>query len=256
MSKKRVHLIYKILLSVSLMVMGACLIVACVGIYLSGDRPFSAEAVATAFSGIAIPVYLCLILILGGFLLDGFIPPKQPKLTAAKQHAYTLEKLKGKLDMELCCKEIKQKLTALKKKRSYVYFAVWLITLLSISDFYVYASDPTHFDSVDINGSMIAAAIRFGLSCLIILSGGIFNVYFNGRCDKKEITLVKEAIAAGAVKTEVPAPAVKKPNATNIVRFAILGIGIAIFVYGFITGGTADVLTKAVNICTECVGLG
>ncbi|MBQ8580085.1 MAG: thioredoxin [Oscillospiraceae bacterium] len=26
--------------------------------------------------------------------------------------------------------------------------------------------------------------------------------------------------------------------------------------YGAAAGGTADVLTKAVNICTECVGLG
>ncbi len=29
-----------------------------------------------------------------------------------------------------------------------------------------------------------------------------------------------------------------------------------LILFGFFTGGTADVLTKAVNICTECVGLG
>lgn len=256
MSKKRVHMIYKILLSIALIVMGACLIVACVGIYLSGDRPFSAEAVATAFGSIAIPVYLCLLLILGGFFLDGFAPQKQPKLTAVKQHAYALQKLKAKLDMELCSKEIRQKLTALKSKRQYASFAVWLIMLLSLTDFWDYALDPAHFDSVDINGSMIAAAIPFGLSCLFVLLACIFFYYFNAKCDQKEIKLVKEAIAAGAVKTEVSVPAVKKISAANIVRFTVLGIGIAIFVYGFITGGTADVLTKAVNICTECVGLG
>ena len=41
-----------------------------------------------------------------------------------------------------------------------------------------------------------------------------------------------------------------------MVRYAFLAFGIAIMVYGFLSGGTVDVLTKAVNICTECVGLG
>ena len=39
-------------------------------------------------------------------------------------------------------------------------------------------------------------------------------------------------------------------------RLALLCVGIGILVYGFFAGGTADVMTKAVNICTECVGLG
>ena len=43
---------------------------------------------------------------------------------------------------------------------------------------------------------------------------------------------------------------------TRIVRYSLLGIGITLLVYGFFAGGTRDVLTKAVNICTECVGLG
>ena len=42
----------------------------------------------------------------------------------------------------------------------------------------------------------------------------------------------------------------------NIVRFALLFIGVGILIYGYFAGGTADVLTKAINICTECIGLG
>ncbi|MBQ8627442.1 MAG: thioredoxin [Agathobacter sp.] len=42
----------------------------------------------------------------------------------------------------------------------------------------------------------------------------------------------------------------------RITRCAILAIGVFFLVYGFITGGTADVLAKAINICTECIGLG
>ncbi|MBQ7330725.1 MAG: thioredoxin [Oscillospiraceae bacterium] len=44
--------------------------------------------------------------------------------------------------------------------------------------------------------------------------------------------------------------------AVPILRVALLVIGIGVLMYGFLSGGTADVLTKAINICTECVGLG
>lgn len=39
-------------------------------------------------------------------------------------------------------------------------------------------------------------------------------------------------------------------------RWALLGMGILLSVCGFAAGGAADVLTKAINICTECIGLG
>ena len=42
----------------------------------------------------------------------------------------------------------------------------------------------------------------------------------------------------------------------KITRFIILGVAIVSLVLGAILGGYADVLTKAVNICTECIGLG
>ncbi|MBQ8794562.1 MAG: thioredoxin [Clostridia bacterium] len=51
------------------------------------------------------------------------------------------------------------------------------------------------------------------------------------------------------------------PNTTTnknvkITRLIILGIAVITLVLGAIFGGYADVLTKAVNICTECIGLG
>ncbi|MBQ8324841.1 MAG: thioredoxin [Clostridia bacterium] len=33
-------------------------------------------------------------------------------------------------------------------------------------------------------------------------------------------------------------------------------IAVALIVLGRTSGGAADVLTKAINICTECIGLG
>ena len=140
MIRKRIHLIYSIVLSVMLMVTGICLCVACLGIYLSGE-PFSREAVALAFGPIAVPVYLCIALVIGGVILDAVYPAEARK-----------------------------------------------------------------------------------------------------QASRKKIT-------------PSPTPAMKGHKLLYL-RLALLCVGIGIFVYGFFAGGTADVMTKAVNICTECVGLG
>ena len=42
----------------------------------------------------------------------------------------------------------------------------------------------------------------------------------------------------------------------KITRLVILGVAIVALILGAVFGGYADVLTKAVNICTECIGLG
>lgn len=46
------------------------------------------------------------------------------------------------------------------------------------------------------------------------------------------------------------------PRLVLIVRCATLLIASVFIVYGFASGGAVAVLTKAVNICTECIGLG
>ncbi len=43
---------------------------------------------------------------------------------------------------------------------------------------------------------------------------------------------------------------------TNVIRLVILGVAVIALIFGACFGGYADVLTKAINICTECIGLG
>ena len=40
------------------------------------------------------------------------------------------------------------------------------------------------------------------------------------------------------------------------VRLAVLIVAIVFIILGVMNGGMADVLGKAINICTECIGLG
>ena len=47
-----------------------------------------------------------------------------------------------------------------------------------------------------------------------------------------------------------------KKTLMNSYRIVILFVALFFGVYGLLNGGAADVLTKAINICTECIGLG
>ena len=42
----------------------------------------------------------------------------------------------------------------------------------------------------------------------------------------------------------------------NKLRWGVLAAALVLTVLGFVTGGFQDVLTKAVNLCSECIGLG
>lgn len=254
MTKNRIHQIYGILLSVALIAGGICLITACVGIYLSGDRPFTPEAVAAAFSGIAIPVYLCLALILGGFILDGFFPSEKKKQPAEKQYSAILNRLRSKVDLQNCDPEARKQLGKLENTRKlHKGIAFGLLALGSII-FLLYSTNNANFDRQDITGSMIKAMYLF-IPCLAVpFAYGVFAAYHRNASMQKEIALLKQ------VSTTKAEAAKKQPDSCPKlfygVRWALLGIAIGILVFGFLTGGTNDVLTKAINICTECVGLG
>ena len=254
MTKKRIHWLYGILLSAMLVIVGICLCVACVGIYLSGEQPFSREAVAAAFGSIAVPVYLCLALAVGGFLLNGFAP-LEAKRSPDKQYRLLLTQQQQKLDLEQCSGALKNAIIQQRKtRRLHNGIALGLLAAGS-AIFLSYACNPANFHQSEINGSMIQAMVLF-LPCLgIPFVYAVIAGYIRNRSYQKEIALIKQALAEGARKTE-PDVSQSKGHWSLYLRLALLCVAIGILVYGFFAGGTADVMTKAVNICTECVGLG
>lgn len=46
------------------------------------------------------------------------------------------------------------------------------------------------------------------------------------------------------------------PRAVNAARCGVLIVSAVLIVLGIVNGGLYDVFVKAVNICTECIGLG
>ncbi len=253
MTTKTIRTVYGIVLSVSAVIAGICLMVACYGIYTSGDRPFSPAAVAAAFSQIAIPVYICLALVIGGFILDIFLPSGKEKRKVQKQYPLILASLHKKADLSICEEKLHNAIIAEQKKRKIQLFISLGILVVCSAVFLVYALNGNHFHQSEINASMVSA-MWWLLPCLAIPFGyAVFAAYYSSKSIRREIELVKLVPKAVGAK---PAPAPEKKSLLPYLRWGLLAVGIVILVYGYFAGGTADVLTKAINICTECVGLG
>jgi len=76
---------FGIIHSISILLAGLCLMLACAGIYFSGEG-YSRDAVAAAFSSVSLPVFLCLILTGVSFPLKWRYPlPGESPRPAGKQ---------------------------------------------------------------------------------------------------------------------------------------------------------------------------
>ncbi len=257
MSNEKTRLIrlsYGIAVSVMTVVSGLLLMAACLTVYRSGgEQIYTPEKVANAFSPIALPVYITLALIAGSFLLELLLPVEKKRVPMQKQYALMLRNAYSRVDMGLCNPELKLRLKKeQQKRRLHLILSAGLLAAGSVV-FLIYALNGSHFDDHNINGSIISA-MWWLLPCMAIPFGYcVFAAYYCRKSMQQELDLVKLAPKATS-KKEAPAP--KADRKMLYIRIAVLGLALGILVGGFVKGGTADVLAKAVAICTECVGLG
>lgn len=259
--RKRIHLIYGSLTGIVTVIAGICFITSCVGIYTSGDQPYSREAVAAAFSPIAAPVYLCLALVIGGFLLNLLLPLESEKIKAGRSDAFMLKRLHARTDLSRCDETLRTDVAKEQKRRRLQLMISAALLVTGSVIFLVYALNFEHFHPTEVNSSMISA-MKLLIPCLAIpFAYIVFTTYDNMRSVRREFDLVKQAYADGAKKAN-SSTTFTESNKTFCekrlfaVRFAVLVIGVGLMILGIATGGMADVLAKAINICTECIGLG
>ena len=252
-SAGKLRRIYGIATSVILVLTGILLMVQCCRIYDSGEGTFSREIVAAHFSPIAIPVFLCLGMVVIGFVLDCFLPQTKAKKSTDKNLDLILEKLHAKTDLEACEESIRVAVAreqASRKRHKTVSIALLLSCTVS---FLAFALNGNNFHQREITESLVRAMYLL-IPCTVIPFGyAVFAAYKTKASILREIELLR---SVGGNRAPVSVESKNCDKITTVVRWAVLAVALAIFVYGYMAGGTADVLTKAINICTECVGLG
>lgn len=264
-TKKTIHLIYEIAVGAVIVVAAVCIMAACVGIYRSGDSPYTRESVAESFSAVAIPVYLCIVLIIGGFILDLICPAEKRRTLPEKNYALILRKLREKTDLSKSDEVLRNAICT--QRYTVILHKTASIVLLAVGSivFLIYALDSGNFHQTDINSSVIKAVALMGACLIVPFTYAVFTSFYTKKSMKKEIELLKQArkCESTAVITDAETEALQKYRREEnkevvllVARCVVFAAAVAVLIYGFATGGAADVLTKAVNICTECIGLG
>lgn len=258
MTKKHsinLHKIYTILLSISIIATGICLIYGCLTIYFTGERSYSREIVAETFKIISIPVYTSIVLTIASFFWEFISPSVADKSKATKDYANIIKKLAAKKDLTSTDNSLVQSILSERKKRKTHAVIRLCVILLSCLCFLVYALNSNNFHQSEINESVVKAMWVL-IPCLIAaFSYSVFTVFFCINSLERELDLIKKLPVLDSTPEAAESDIVSNRSLNNMRVFIIL-IAIVVIVYGYLTGGTADVLTKAINICTECIGLG
>ena len=260
-TRKLIHRIYNIAVSIVIGIVGIRFILACYGIYTAGKAAggqiYSRSAVYEAFRPMAISVYICLALVVLGFILHIALPVEEKKVAPEKNRTLILERLRAKTDMDLIDPDLYRTIARLKMGR-------WLHTLISFvllavfsAIFLVYACSPQRWPEVSQVTGTVVHTVFVMLLCLVIPVGyAIFASYYCRNSLDKEIQLMKEASKQASVQPRQTPPAPAKGNYLVFVRYGILVLAVACMIYGYLNDGIVDVIAKAAAICTECVGLG
>lgn len=246
-------LILKILLSISIIAAGLSLIYGCLLIYYSGDAGYSANEVKEVFIKIQLPLYICLGLLVLSIISQLFFPASDEKLKNNISVQTKLMLLSSKKDFEKADeKVINAYKKEEKKKKAVNIFSAFAVGVLSFI-FLSYAVNPENYDSQLINESVISA-IKVLLPCLLgMFSVLLFAKLLNDKLSKNQIELIKKLPS----KAKADVPFCKDTKGLNlIIRYSVLILAVVLIILGLASGGVYDVITKAVNICTECIGLG
>lgn len=221
--------------------------VKCLNIYSGGNGIYSRDAVASAVSDISPLLYLCGIIIIGGFIVSFFAPADKKKFLRVDSYVlmsyksrYALNDIKAKREEKLRC--------ILKTLFSVLSFGILIFPL-------IYLLEKDNFTVENLNSDIISAVIAVSVPTAVVFALFLICVYLCNASIKREINIYKNAVAANeAMKIENSER--RKSNLLVYVRIGLISIAVVLIVLGIFNDGIGDVYGKAVRICTECIGLG
>ena len=273
-AQKRLHLIYEIALSVFSCVLAILCIMICYNIYKSKpSNQFTREVVYEGFMKIAVLVFIFIAMVVGGVIINIIYPKEKKKLKGTTKERATLYNLSKKLkavDVSVADKVEIQRI---------IRFSMICISVILLVGASVVAPikviNGYDIDAHNINGQIIKGCFTiltyFSVPLLYLIATALVCKY----SVRKELGLIKEAFKNQADAQDKPeGPFTKLTNDLNefakaaaqpkkwhkifslCVSCTIGIVAVAFIIIGITNGDVAGVLTKAVNICTECIGMG
>ena len=271
---QNIRRIYGICLSALTVVVAALFIVQIWLLFRATEEsPYSVETVSKRFSQIAIPFYLWMLGVVGAGVLSYVFPRVKEGPKPMIDPQVTLKRLKGRLPENAGgMVELKRENTARKVVWGVcaaLAVAVTVIAVVFLLDEDYVAMFNTEFFKTHVEAEKLLLLLPLVVLSLCACAGALI---YQSHSIKKELALVKKEIAESAKRGEKLVKAEEKKSIWDKIKekFAFLGkeksifvlrvlvavVGLGLVVGGLCFDGAAEVLTKAINICTQCIGLG
>lgn len=265
-TQKTIRFWYGIFLSVFTLVVGILFLASVSDIYFSakaGEQIFTREILNERLLPAIILFCIWIAAVIAGFVLSVVFPfnEKQKRKQSPEK---TFARLKKRLPQGEG--EDFQRNLAHVAKAEKIRIVAWCVCgFLCVAAgvvTLVYVFDPAHFATTQFNADMLNMA-KWVLPCVAVsFVACIVAAVAERMSAARALPYLKSAIAAGGKPQtkaqETRALAVQKQEEHILlgVRIAVAVLGVAMLIWGICNGGANDVLTKAINICTECIGLG
>ena len=251
MNKRKIDKMLLIIISILTILMGFIFILQIARIYYGNNKTYSREICGKFLIEMLPIIILWVISVIVNFIYFNIKKCNNKEFAKISFAA----KLKN---IEAICPYVEEEYNDInkeKKKRKIAMIINIIVVCLCAMMSLGYLLNVKHFDS---NGDLTKQAIdmSFHLTPWVIIgfSSMIVTTIYEEISSKKSIELLKNVIKNNGRKEVIKN---NNNNLTiNIIRGIILCLAVVLIVVGINDGTAADVLQKAINICTECIGLG
>ena len=255
-------LIYKIVLSVFTAVVGALFIMQVWRIFKAGGKGgYTVPVISARFAEISVPVYLWMVTVLVGGILSYIYPQNEGKPKVYVETKVQLQRLYGRVQGA-------EKLPTVKRHKKFrltlqivcgvlciVSAAMVLWTLLSAT------YQPKLSGAFFTNHNAVADRLIFMLPW--VLGTGV-NAYLvcalSEKSRQQEVELLKAELVKQIKEGNVAQQSKEKEKSSDKLvlglRVGFAVVAVILVIVGIFNGGMADVFKKAINICTQCIGMG
>ncbi len=261
---ERTRLIYSIIVGVFVVALGIAFICVAADIYYSGRGTgvvYTRDIAASRLTALSIPFVILIGLIVCGAIFPLYEtrakrdPEDGIKLLLAKKptggEGEQYEAANARYVM-------------LSKIKLIIWCCALLVTLGCVIAELVYLLNTSHFKSDDITAEIFALVKNVlpwvAVSFAVLVAAAVVN----GVLARKQLIELKTLIKTGNGRPQgVPQSKFAKIKAalgSDLALWAVRGVvlvaAVTFIIIGALNGGAHDVLVKAINICTECIGLG
>ena len=273
-TSQSVRIVYGVYLTVWTIAVAVLFMIEIWALFRATDvHPYSVETVSAHFAEIAAPFWVWIAMVIGGGLLAWAFPDEVEKPKAFVSVGKTLTRLKGRLPENEGGMVAVNRESALRKIVWIVCAALCVVSSVVawryLMDKEYVVTFMTEFYQSHAEAEKMVKIVPWLFAALCVCAGALI---YQSYSLKKELAMVKQMVADSAKRGEKPAlketkdgvlqKVLKKlsvlsgDRAKNITRLVLCVGGVVLVIVGICNGGMRDVLEKAINICTQCIGLG